>query len=149
MVPEYCLYRLWHLALTTIQKPFAYHLNEPCKIPETSWIKPVKYVGVWWEMITGRSSWSYTNAVPAVQLGVTNFAKLKPNGTHAANTAHVKEYIDFAAKNGFGGVLVEGWNEGWEDWFGHAKDHVFDFVTPYPDFNVKEIAKYAKQKGCT
>ena len=124
-----------------------YNLNEPCKIPETSWIKPVKYVGVWWEMITGRSSWSYTNAVPAVQLGVTNFAKLKPNGTHAANTAHVKEYIDFAAKNGFGGVLVEGWNEGWEDWFGHAKDHVFDFVTPYPDFNVKEIAKYAKQKG--
>ncbi len=124
-----------------------YNLNEPCKIPETSWIKPVKYVGVWWEMITGRSSWSYTNAVPAVQLGVTNFAKLKPNGTHAANTAHVKEYIDFAAKNGFGGVLVEGWNEGWEDWFGHAKDHVFDFVTPYPDFNVKELAKYAKQKG--
>ena len=110
-------------------------------------IKPVKYIGVWWEMITGRSSWSYTNAVPAVQLGITNFTRLKPNGTHAANTAHVKEYIDFAAINGFNGVLVEGWNEGWEDWFGHAKDHVFDFVTPYPDFNVKEIAKYAKQKG--
>jgi hypothetical protein len=124
-----------------------YNLNEPCKITETSWIKPVKYIGVWWEMITVRSSWSYTNAVPAVQLGVTKFAKLKPNGTHAANTAHVKEYIDFAAKNGFGGVLVEGWNEGWEDWFGNAKDHVFDFVTPYPDFNVKELAKYAKQKG--
>ncbi|MBC7652569.1 MAG: glycoside hydrolase family 97 protein [Deinococcales bacterium] len=124
-----------------------YNLNEPSKITETSWIKPVKYIGVWWEMITGRSSWSYTNAVPAVQLGITNFTRLKPNGTHAANTAHVKEYIDFAATNGFNGVLVEGWNEGWEDWFGHAKDHVFDFVTPYPDFNVKEIAKYAKQKG--
>ncbi len=124
-----------------------YNLNEPCKIAETSWIKPVKYVGVWWEMITGRSSWSYTNAVPAVQLGITNYSKLKPNGTHAANTTHVKEYIDFAAKHGFGGVLVEGWNQGWEDWFGHAKDHVFDFVTPYPDFNVKEIAKYAKSKG--
>lgn len=124
-----------------------YNLNEPSKITETSWIKPMKYVGVWWEMITGRSSWSYTNAVPAVQLGITDYTKLKPNSTHAANTAHVKEYIDFAAKNGFGGVLVEGWNQGWEDWFGHAKDHVFDFITPYPDFDVKAIAKYAKQKG--
>jgi hypothetical protein len=97
-------------------------LNDPCKIEDTSWIKPVKYVGVWWEMITGKSSWSYTNDFPAIQLGITDYSKAKPNGTHAANTAHVKEYIDFAAKNGFDGVLVEGWNQGWEDWFGHEKD---------------------------
>lgn len=124
-----------------------YNLNEPCKIPETSWIKPVKYVGVWWEMITGRSSWSYTNELPSVQLGITDFSKVKPNGTHGGNTAHVKEYIDFAAKNGFDAVLVEGWNVGWEDWFGHSKDDVFDFVTPYPDFDVQEIHNYAKSKG--
>ncbi|MFV8357603.1 glycoside hydrolase family 97 protein [Flavobacterium sp. XS1P32] len=123
------------------------NLNEPCKIEDTSWIKPVKYVGVWWEMITGKSSWSYTNDFPAVQLGITDYSKAKPNGTHAANTAHVKEYIDFAAKHGFDGVLVEGWNQGWEDWFGHAKDYVFDFVTPYPDFDVKGIHDYAKSKG--
>ena len=123
------------------------NLNEPCKIDDTSWIKPVKYVGVWWEMITGKSSWSYTNDFPAVQLGITDYSKAKPNGTHAANTAHVKEYIDFAAKHGFDGVLVEGWNQGWEDWFGHAKDYVFDFVTPYPDFDVKGIHDYAKSKG--
>ena len=123
------------------------NLNEPCKIEDTSWIKPVKYVGVWWEMITGKSSWSYTNDFPAVQLGITDYSKAKPNGTHAANTAHVKEYIDFAAQHGFDGVLVEGWNQGWEDWFGHAKDYVFDFVTPYPDFDVKGIHDYAKSKG--
>ncbi len=123
------------------------NLNEPCKIENTSWIKPVKYVGVWWEMITGKSSWSYTNDFPAVQLGITDYSKAKPNGTHGANTAHVKEYIDFAAKHGFDGVLVEGWNQGWEDWFGHAKDYVFDFVTPYPDFDVKGIYDYAKSKG--
>ena len=123
------------------------NLNEPCKIDDTSWIKPVKYVGVWWEMITGKSSWSYTNDFPAVQLGITDYSTAKPNGTHAANTAHVKEYIDFAAKHGFDGVLVEGWNQGWEDWFGHAKDYVFDFVTPYPDFDVKGIHDYAKSKG--
>ena len=123
------------------------NLNDPCKIDDTSWIKPVKYVGVWWEMITGKSSWSYTNDFPAIQLGVTDYSKAKPNGTHAANTEHVKEYIDFAADNGFDGVLVEGWNEGWEDWFGHAKDYVFDFVTPYPDFDVKGIHEYAKSKG--
>ncbi|MEP6676868.1 MAG: glycoside hydrolase family 97 protein [Ferruginibacter sp.] len=124
-----------------------YNLNEPCKIPETSWIKPVKYIGVWWEMITGKSSWSYTNDFPAVQLGITDYTKAKPNGTHGANTANVKKYIDFAAKNGFDAVLVEGWNIGWEDWFGNSKDHVFDFVTPYPDFHVKEIHAYAKSKG--
>ena len=123
------------------------NLNEPCKIKDTSWIKPVKYVGVWWEMITGKSSWSYTNEFPSVQLGVTDYSKATPNGTHAANTEHVKTYIDFASENGFDGVLVEGWNEGWEDWFGHAKDNVFDFITPYPDFNVEEIHQYAKSKG--
>jgi hypothetical protein len=123
------------------------NLNDPCKIDDTSWIKPVKYVGVWWEMITGKSTWSYTNDFPSVQLGVSDYSKAKPNGTHGANTKHVKEYIDFAAKNGFDGVLVEGWNEGWEDWFGHAKDYVFDFVTPYPDFDVKGIHDYAKSKG--
>lgn len=123
------------------------NLNEPSKIEDTSWIKPVKYVGVWWEMITGKSSWAYTDEVPSVQLGITDFSKVKPNGKHAANTKHVKEYIDFAALHGFDGVLVEGWNEGWEDWFGHEKDYVFDFVTPYPDFDVKGIHEYAKSKG--
>ena len=101
------------------------NLNEPCKIEHTSWIKPVKYIGVWWEMITGKSSWAYTDEVPSVQLGVTDFTKAKPNGKHAANTKHVKEYIGFAALHGFDAVLVEGWNEGWEDWFGHEKDYVF------------------------
>lgn len=123
------------------------NLNEPSKIKDPSWIKPVKYVGVWWEMITGKSSWSYTDEYPSVQLGVTDFKKAKPNGTHGANTANVKRYIDFAAKNGFDAVLVEGWNQGWEDWFGHSKDFVFDFVTPYPDFDVKGIQDYAKSKG--
>ena len=123
------------------------NLNEPCAIDDTSWIKPVKYVGVWWEMITGKSSWAYTNDLPAVQLGVTDYSKVKPNGTHAANNEKVKRYIDFASKHGFDGVLVEGWNEGWEDWFGNSKDFVFDFVTPYPDFDVKEIHNYAKSKG--
>ncbi|GEC78992.1 glycoside hydrolase family 97 protein [Flavobacterium aquatile] len=123
------------------------NLNDPCKIEDTSWIKPVKYVGVWWEMITNKSTWSYTNDFPAIQLGITDYSKAKPNGTHGANTAHVKEYIDFASKHGFDGVLVEGWNQGWEDWFGHAKDYVFDFVTPYPDFDVKDLHEYAKSKG--
>jgi hypothetical protein len=123
-----------------------YNLNEPTKYKDVSWIKPVKYVGVWWEMITGKSTWSYTD-LNSVKLGVTDFAKAKPNGKHAANTAHVKEYIDFAAKNGFDAVLVEGWNEGWEDWFGKTKDYVFDFVTPYPDFDVKELHRYAASKN--
>ncbi|MDR2954721.1 MAG: glycoside hydrolase family 97 protein [Prevotella sp.] len=123
------------------------NLNEPCKIEDTSWIKPVKYVGVWWEMITGKSTWEYTSDLPSVQLGVTDYSKVKPNGKHGATTAHVKEYIDFAAKNGFDAVLVEGWNIGWEDWFGKSKDYVFDFVTPYPDFNVKELQAYAESKG--
>ncbi|MFZ0598227.1 MAG: glycoside hydrolase family 97 protein, partial [Flavobacterium sp.] len=124
-----------------------YNLNDPSKIENTSWIKPVKYIGVWWEMITGKSSWSYTNDFPTVQLGVSDFSKAKPSGTHGANNANVKKYIDFAAANGFDAVLVEGWNEGWEDWFGHSKDYVFDFVTPYPDFDVKGLHEYAKSKG--
>jgi alpha-glucosidase len=123
------------------------NLNEPCKIEDTSWIKPVKYIGIWWEMITGAKDWAYTNDLPSVQLDVTDYSKVKPSGRHAATTAHVKEYIDFAAKHGFDGVLVEGWNVGWEDWFGKSKDYVFDFVTPYPDFNVQEIHAYAKSKG--
>lgn len=124
-----------------------YNLNEPNKIKDTSWIHPTKYVGVWWEMITGKSTWAYTDDFPAVQLGVTDYSKSKPNGKHGANTANVKKYIDFAAANGFDGVLVEGWNVGWEDWFGNSKDYVFDFVTPYPDFNMAEIRDYAKSKG--
>lgn len=123
------------------------NLNEPCKIEDTSWIKPVKYVGVWWEMITGKSTWSYTNDLPSVQLGITDYTKVKPNGTHGATTDNVKKYIDFAALHGFDAVLVEGWNIGWEDWFGNSKEYVFDFVTPYPDFNVNEIRDYAKNKG--
>lgn len=123
------------------------NLNEPSKIDDTDWIKPMKYIGVWWELITGKSSWAYTNDFPSIALGETDYSKATPNGTHGANTAHVKSYIDFAAENGFDGVLVEGWNEGWEDWYGHSKDYVFDFVSPYPDFDVKEIQNYAKQKG--
>ena len=124
-----------------------YNLNEPSKIKDTSWIKPVKYIGVWLEMITGKSSWAYTDEYPTVQLGVTDYKNAKLNGKHAANNEHVKEYIDFAAEHGFDAVLVEGWNEGWEDWFGNHKDYVFDFVTPYPDFDVKMLNAYAKSKG--
>ena len=122
------------------------NLNEPTKYKDVSWIKPVKYVGVWWEMITGKSTWAY-NDLTSVKLGELDYSKTKPNGKHAANTAHVKEYIDFAAKHGFDAVLVEGWNEGWEDWFGKSKDYVFDFVTPYPDFDVKELHRYAASKN--
>lgn len=123
------------------------NLNEPSKIEDTSWIHPVKYVGVWWDMITGRGKWAYTDAVSSVQLGKTDYSKLPSNGKHSANTENVKRYIDFAAKNGFDAVLVEGWNEGWEDWFGHQKDYVFDFVSPYPDFDVKGLSNYAKSKN--
>ena len=123
------------------------NLNEPCKIEDTSWIKPVKYVGVWWDMITGKGSWAYTDEVPSVKLGITDYSKTRPNGKHSANTENVKRYIDFAAAHGFDAVLVEGWNEGWEDWFGKSKDYVFDFVTPYPDFDVKAIHQYAESKG--
>ena len=130
-----------------VASKLTYNLNEPNKIAETSWIKPVKYVGVWWEMITGKSSWAYTDDYPSVKLGITDYSKAKPNGTHGANTANVKKYIDFAAANGFDAVLVEGWNTGWEDWFGNSKDYVFDFVTPYPNFHLKDIRDYAKSKG--
>lgn len=122
------------------------NLNEPCAIENTDWITPVKYVGVWWEMITGKSSWAYTN-LPSVKLGETDYSKTTPNGIHAANTDEVKKYIDFAAENGLDAVLVEGWNEGWEDWFNKSKDYVFDFVTPYPDFDVAELRQYAKSKN--
>lgn len=123
------------------------NLNEPCAYQDVSWIKPVKYIGVWWEMITGKSSWAYTDDVYSVKLGQTDYSKTSPNGRHAANNDKVKRYIDFAAQHGFDQVLVEGWNEGWEDWFGKSKDYVFDFVTPYPDFDVKMLNEYAKSKG--
>ena len=123
------------------------NLNEPCAIEDTSWIKPVKYVGVWWEMITGKSDWAYTQELPSVRLGETDYAAVKPSGRHAANNDNVRRYIDFAAEHGFDQVLVEGWNVGWEDWFGHTKDYVFDFVTPYPDFDIEALNKYAHEKG--
>ena len=123
------------------------NLNEPCKLEDTSWIHPVKYMGVWWEMITGKSSWSYTNELPSVKLDSIDYTKMKPNGTHGANNDNVKRYIDFAAKHGFDQLLIEGWNVGWEDWFGHQKDYVFDFVTPYPDFDIKMLNDYAHSKG--
>ena len=123
------------------------NLNEPCKIEDTSWIKPVKYMGVWWELITGRNSWNYTDAIPSVKLGETDYTKLKPNGRHGANNDNVKRYIDFAAANGFDQLLIEGWNEGWEDWYGNSKDYVFDFLTPYPDFDIKMLNDYAHSKG--
>lgn len=122
------------------------NLNEPTKYTSTEWIKPVKYIGVWWEMIIGKSTWAYAD-IDNVHLGITDYSKLSPNGKHAANTKYVKKYIDFAAANGFDGVLVEGWNEGWEDWFGKSKEFVFDFVTPYPDFDVKGLNEYAHTKG--
>ena len=123
------------------------NLNEPCKIEDTSWIKPVKYIGVWWDMITGKGSWAYTDETSGIKLGETDYTQMKPNGKHSANTENVKRYIDFAAAHGFDQVLVEGWNEGWEDWFGKSKEYVFDFVTPYPDFDVKELQAYAASKG--
>ena len=123
------------------------NLNDPCALEDTSWIKPVKYIGVWWEMITGKSSWSYTNDLPTIDLNTVDYSKTKPNGTHGANNANVRKYIDYAAKHGFDQVLVEGWNVGWEDWFGNKKDYVFDFVTPYPDFDLKALNDYARSKG--
>ena len=123
------------------------NLNEPCKLQDTSWIHPVKYCGVWWEMIVGKSSWNYTDEFPSIKLDQIDWSKAKPNGRHAANTEHVKKYIDFAAANGLQQVLVEGWNVGWEDWANHWKDYVFDFVTPYPDFDIKALNDYAHSKG--
>jgi len=123
------------------------NLNEPCAYKDVSWIKPVKYMGVWWEMITGKSTWAYTDDLLSVKLGETDYTKMKPNGRHGANNENVKRYIDFASKNGFSQLLIEGWNIGWEDWFGKSKDEVFDFLTPYPDFNVKELQAYANERG--
>lgn len=123
------------------------NLNEPCALDDVSWIRPIKYCGVWWDMIVGRGTWSYTNDLPSVHLGITDYSKCKPNGTHSANNENVKKYIDFAADNGLDEVLVEGWNEGWEDWFGHSKLDVFDFITPYPDFDIKMFNEYAHSKG--
>ena len=122
------------------------NLNDPCAYEDVSWIRPVKYVGVWWEMITGKSSWAYAD-INSVKLGETDYSKLQPNGIHGANNENVRRYIDFAAEHGFDQVLVEGWNEGWEDWFGFTKDYVFDFVTPYPDFDIKALNDYAHSKG--
>ena len=123
------------------------NLNEPCKIKDTSWIHPTKYVGVWWEMISGKGDWAYTSQFPSVKLGLTDYAKAKPSGRHSANKENVRRYIDFAAQHGFDGVLVEGWNIGWEDWFGNSKEYVFDFQTPYPDFDIKALNEYAHSKG--
>ena len=123
------------------------NLNEPCALEDVSWIHPVKYMGVWWEMIAGGKAWNYTDDFRSVFLGKTDFSKATPNGRHAANNENVRRYIDFAAANGFDAILVEGWNEGWEDWFGDQKDFVFDFITPYPDFDLPALNKYAHEKG--
>ncbi|MBR4135268.1 MAG: glycoside hydrolase family 97 protein [Bacteroidales bacterium] len=123
------------------------NLNEPCALEDVSWIHPVKYMGVWWEMISGKSTWSYTNDFPSVKIGETDYAHATPNGTHGANNANVRRYIDFAAANGFDGLLIEGWNVGWEDWYGKQKVFVFDFLTPYPDFDLPALNKYAHEKG--
>ncbi len=123
------------------------NLNDPCALEDVSWIHPVKYMGVWWEMISGKSTWSYTDQFPSVKLGETDFEHAKPNGTHGANNANVRRYIDFAAANGFDALLIEGWNVGWEDWYGKQKDFVFDFLTPYPDFDLPALNKYAHEKG--
>ena len=123
------------------------NLNEPCAIDDTSWIKPTKYVGVWWEMINRACKWSYTNDYANIHLDKVDYANAKPHGKHGATTEHVKKYIDFAAEHGFDAVLVEGWNIGWEDWSNKFKDEVFDFVTPYPDYNLPYLRDYAKEKG--
>ena len=123
------------------------NLNEPCAYEDTDWIKPVKYIGVWWEMISGKGSWAYTDDFASVQLGKTDYSKATPNGRHSANNEKLRRYIDFAAEHGFDQVLVEGWNEGWEDWANCNKDYVFDFVTPYPDFDIAALNKYAHSKG--
>lgn len=123
------------------------NLNDPCALEDVSWIHPVKYMGVWWEMISGKSSWSYTSDFPSVKIGETDFANAKSNSNHGANNANVRRYIDFAAANGFDALLIEGWNVGWEDWYGKQKEFVFDFITPYPDFDLPALNKYAHEKG--
>lgn len=133
-------------ATAALDSKLILNLNEPCKLEDTSWIHPTKYMGVWWEMIVGKSSWAYSNA-SAVNLDSIDYKTMKPNGIHGANNDNVKRYIDFAAENGFDQLLVEGWNIGWEDWFGHEKDYVFDFVTPNPDFDIAMLNDYAHNKG--
>ena len=133
-------------ATAALDSKLILNLNEPCKLEDTSWIHPTKYMGVWWEMIVGKSSWAYSNA-SAVNLDSIDYKTMKPNGIHGANNDNVKRYIDFAAENGFDQLLVEGWNVGWEDWFGHEKDYVFDFVTPNPDFDIAMLNDYAHSKG--
>ena len=143
----------WRTALITddarkvLSSNLILNLNEPCKIEDTSWIHPVKYVGVWWEMISGKSEWAYTQDYPSVKLGLTDYAKATPSGKHGANNANVRRHIDFAADHGFDAVLVEGWNIGWEDWSGNTKEQVFDFLTPYPDFDIKALNDYAHSRG--
>ena len=133
-------------ATAALDSKLILNLNEPCKLEDTSWIHPTKYMGVWWEMIVGKSSWAYSNA-SAVNLDSIDYKTMKPNGIHGANNDNVKRYIDFAAENGFDQLLVEGWNIGWEDWFGHEKDYVFDFVSPNPDFDIAMLNDYAHSKG--
>lgn len=133
-------------AEAVLDSKMLFNLNEPTKYEDTSWIKPTKYMGVWWEMIMGKSQWAYSTATN-VHLDSTDFSKLTPNGKHGATNENVKRYIDFAAKHGFQGLLIEGWNTGWEDWFGHSKEFVFDFITPYPDFDIKMLNDYAHSKG--
>lgn len=133
-------------ATAALDSKLILNLNEPCKLEDTSWIHPTKYMGVWWEMIVGKSSWAYSNA-SAVNLDSIDYKTMKPNGIHGANNDNVKRYIDFAAENGFDQLLVEGWDIGWEDWFGHEKDYVFDFVTPNPDFDIAMLNDYAHSKG--
>ena len=134
-------------AIAQLASRLILNLNEPCALESTDWIKPVKYIGVWWEMISGKGSWAYTDDFASVQLGKTDYSKATPNGRHSANNEKVRRYIDFAAEHGFDQVLVEGWNEGWEDWANCNKDYVFDFVTPYPDFDIAALNKYAHSKG--
>ena len=139
--------RITSTAVEQLASRLTLNLNEPCKLEDTSWIHPTKYCGVWWEMITGKSSWSYTDDLPSVNLDLDNYSTLKPNGKHGGNNANVRKYIDFAADNGLSEVLVEGWNIGWEDWANNQKDYVFDFLTPYPDFDIKALNDYAHSKG--
>ena len=134
-------------AMEVLASRLVLNLNDPCALDDVSWIHPVKYMAVWWEMITGKSEWAYTHDYPSVKLGLTDYEHAKPSGRHGANNENVRRYIDFAAENGFDGILIEGWNIGWEDWYGHHKDYVFDFLTPYPDFDLPALNAYAHQKG--
>ena len=134
-------------AIDVLASRLILNLNDPCAIEDVSWIHPVKYMGVWWEMISGKSAWSYTNDFPSVKLGETDYEHATPHGYHGANNANVRRYIDFAAENGFDALLIEGWNIGWEDWYAKQKDYVFDFITPYPDFDLPALNQYAHEKG--